>query len=305
MQRLGVIDLGTNSARLLVADVCEDGELSVVASHRVACRMGEGLSESGRIEAEAEARTAIALRKLVQAVEELGDVPLRVIATHALRAAANGTVVQGRLEECIGMPISVISGEREAHLVLGAAQHLLAAHQESLVALDLGGGSLEFAVQPFHAAHAIVPQLLSLPLGSVLMSDGMTSGVVPQQETAALAERVRQVLHSQGSAVGNVAPRVVGAGGTVVCVAALLGFPSPWNGVRFSTDALNDVVASLASMDFAERAALPAVGDRADIIVAGVIVLQEALRHLGATECVVLEYGVRAGALLALAKGEL
>jgi exopolyphosphatase/pppGpp-phosphohydrolase len=84
-----------------------------------------------------------------------------------------------------------------------------------------------------------------------------------------------------------------------------LGFPPPWNGARFSTDALPDVLTALASMEQAQRAALPAIGDRADIIVAGVVVLLEALRHLGAAECVVLEHGVRAGALLAMADDEL
>lgn len=305
-RRLGLIDLGTNSARLLVADVSQDGTWSAVLSRRIPCRLGEDLAETGRIDPVAEQRTARALADLVEQARRLGQMPLRIVATHALRTARNGVDVQGRFEESLGLPITCLSGEREAYLVLLAARQLLeASDDEPLVALDLGGGSLEIAVQPVHAARDVPARLVSLPLGAVVVSQGMSSGIVSSVERRALAQRVDALLLQEVSSLRGVARQAVVSGGTAVCAAALLGFPSPWNGVRFETAALEEITQRLAVMERAERVALPAVADRADIIVPGLVVLQRALRHAGVAQVVVLEHGVREGALLALARDEL
>jgi exopolyphosphatase/guanosine-5'-triphosphate,3'-diphosphate pyrophosphatase len=305
-RRLAIIDLGTNSARLLVADVGEEGTSSVVTSHRIPCRLGADLAETGRIDAEAEERTARALQDLLRRSAKLGQMTLRIVATHALRTARNGVAVQGRLEACIGAPITCLSGEREAHLVLLAAHQLVRpSSEEPLVAVDLGGGSLEFAVQPAHAARSVPPRLLSLPLGAVVVSEGVSSGIVSSPALQSLQERVARVLQSQAAFLRDVARVVVVSGGTAVCAAALLGFESPWNGARFAVEALEGLKRQLAVMEHAERAALPAIADRADIIVAGMVVLQQALQHVGAAQCIVLEHGVREGALLALSRDEL
>jgi len=304
--RLGIIDLGTNSARLLVADVSQDGTWFPIAEHRIACRLGAELAVTHEIDAAAEERSARALEELVQRARALGEVTLRVIATHALRAARNGAAVQKRLEARCGEPIQCLSGATEAHLVLLAAEQLLRpTADEPLVALDLGGGSLEFAVQPAHAQRRVSPRLVSLPLGAVVLAQGQGSGVVSASFIQDLRSRVRRMLAEEAATLRGVARQVVVAGGPSVCAAALLGFPAPWNGVRFAPEAFEELIGALAAMDLSERAALPAVGDRADIIVPGLIVLQEAVRHVGAADCLVLEQGVRAGALLALSRGEL
>jgi exopolyphosphatase/guanosine-5'-triphosphate,3'-diphosphate pyrophosphatase len=314
-RRYAIVDLGTNSARLLVADVPKEGAWQSVADERIACRLGEGLRDTGQIQPAAEHRTSEALQTLVSHALDLGDVTLCVLATHTLRAATNGAAVRERFEKTMGQPIKLISGEQEAALVLRTAQlYLSATPGEPLVAVDLGGGSLEFAVQPStptaesndsqeHGHNA--PELLSLALGSVVMSDGLPSGVISPEEVQALRTNVREMLQRQAPGLRGVANEVAMAGGTAVCAAAVLGYPAPWTGVRLETAALEELILTLARMDLHERTALPGVGDRADIIVAGVAVLTEALQHLGATHGIVLQHGVREGALLALAQGEL
>lgn len=312
-RRFAILDLGTNSARLLVAHVPVEGAWQSIADERIACRLGEGMRETGWIQFAAERRTSEAMQKLVAHARELGDITLRVLATHTLRVATNGPAVRQRLENAMGLSITVISGEREAALVLRTAERYLSAVPgEPLVAVDLGGGSLEFALRPVlppqepsDRQRTIPPELLSLALGSVVMSHDLPSGVIAPQRLAGLRALVQEKLRREAGALRDVVKQVAMAGGTAVCAAAMLGHPAPWTGVQLATSALEGLIAPLAAMDLPERAALPGVGDRADIIVAGLAVLTDVLQHLGATQGVVLQHGVREGALLALAQGDL
>ncbi|MFQ5600274.1 MAG: Ppx/GppA phosphatase family protein [Candidatus Krumholzibacteriia bacterium] len=301
-RRLAVIDLGTNAARLLVADVSEDGSWSPVAERRIACRLGEQLGQTGRIRHAAERRTGIALASLGERARRAGAQRLRVIATHALRAAANARDCRRRLETRTGLRILVLSGADEARLVFAAARRWVVPEPgRSLVTLDLGGGSLELARDT-----PAGPRVLSMPLGAVIGAAAIPPApAAPPRAIAGLRAAVAALLRRQAADFEAAAPQPAAAGGTVTSTARLLGIPEPLSGRRIGSADVGDVLRRVARLDLASRRRLPGIADRADIVVPALAVLCETLRHLGASNLVVLEYGLREGAIVAMHRDEL
>lgn len=296
---LAVIDVGTNSARLLVATMRPPDGWKLVHEERIACRLGAGLAETGEINAAAEARTGDAIARLLRSARAAGCVEVRVVGTHALRAAHNAVACKARLERRVGTRIQILSGEQEAALALRVARRWLPLTRE-LIALDLGGGSLEIAA---HCGETNT--IVSLALGAVLISQTLPADVVPPATLASLAAQVRSQLQRDAADFAACKAPVAAAGGTATSAARLSGFAAPLSGVWLERQTIERLAAEMARLDRTQRALVPGVGDRADIIVPGLVVLGSALAFLGAERFCVLEHGVREGALLALAAGEL
>ena len=297
-RRLAIVDVGTNSARLLVAEMQPDGAWQAVAQERIACRLGADLADTGEISSAAETRTAAAIVTLLAAARAACADALRVVATHALRAARNGDACRRRLEARTQAPIVVVSGEQEAAFALRVARRWMGSGETALVALDLGGGSLELATELDGATVAA-----SLPLGAVVLATALPPGAMALAALEPLRRRVGGELAHQAPRFAGLARPVAAAGGSATSAARLCG--QPLSGGRVQRTDIEAALARLAPLDVAARAALPGVGDRADIIVPGLVVLSTTLEFLAAAGFVVLEHGVREGALLALAAGEL
>lgn len=295
------MDLGTNSARLAVADVEHDGAWQLVVDVRVACRLGQGLASTGRLHPDAEERAMQALDQLAARARQAGAERLVVVATWALRQADNGAAFVARVQRELGLELRVLSGEAEAQLVLRAARRYAAPQLVSrLVCLDLGGGSLELA-----RAGGDEPRLVSLPLGAVVTSADLAIPT-PLATLAPLRERTRSLLCARAAGFAAACPEPVAAGGTVTSAARILGRPAPLSGVRLEAAELEALLVRLARLDLEARRRQPGLPpDRADLIVAGLAVLGETLRFLAAPALRVHEQGVREGVLLAMAAGEL
>ncbi len=301
--RAAAIDLGTNSVRLLVAEATEGGGYRILDDEKVQVRLGEALASTGQISPAAWERTREALVRMRQIAEGLGATSLAAVATSAVREAGNGRAFLRAMRKETGLPLTLISGEEEARLAaISALSQFDPGHGPFAVA-DLGGGSLEVVM----GAGRNLEEIHSLPVGAVVLTERFLSGDPPSREAEArLRRHVRKALREAIPPPQTPAPYLIGSGGTVTQL-ALLDRAQRGGGGDFSSvqgyELLHaDVVhtaAMLARRTLKERKAVPGMNpERADIIVAGAVVLDELLRHLSANAVRVNWQGIRGGLIL-------
>ena len=307
MMRVAVADVGTNSTHLLVAEA-RPGGFWVLDALKDRTRLGEYLGAQGNITEEGYTRLSRTLRQFRELAASLGVPELRVYATSAMRGAPNGEAVAQRLLAEVGVYPVAISGEREGQLTyLGAAGSVQFGPDNLL--LDLGGGSLELV----RGDEAQPRNVLSLPLGSVRMQLRYLTQEPPRQrDLDALRGYVRGMLEGQLDAFRvKEGTRVFGSSGTFETLAGVMLARQPGgrvgsrageersiNGVTFSTAELDQLIGELRRMTPARRAKVPGLDPkRADIIVAGAVVLHTALELLGAGAVTVSEGALREGML--------
>jgi exopolyphosphatase/guanosine-5'-triphosphate,3'-diphosphate pyrophosphatase len=279
--RVAAVDLGTNSTRLLVADV-EDGRLDDVLRLTKITRLGEGVDKRKRLLPAPIARVRNVLTDFRREAERLGAERVLAVATSAVRDAENGEAFLGEVEWSYGFRTRLLSGDEEAQLTFRGASTGRKVAEDTLV-IDIGGGSTELVVgRPeglsFHD---------SIDMGAVRMTERFLHSDPPtQDELEACAASVRQLLAER--VPEEVQPRsAIGTGGTITSIAALhLGLAEydgeqveghllPREGVQAQLD-------RLASLPLAERREVPALDpDRAPVIVAGTVILSEVLDHFG------------------------
>ncbi|MGY2895232.1 Ppx/GppA phosphatase family protein [Deinococcus sp. UYEF24] len=320
MMRVAVADVGTNSTHLLIAEA-RPGGFRVLDALKDRTRLGECLDEENNITEEGYSRLAHSLRQFRELAASQGVQELRAYATSAMRGAPNGEAVAARLRAEVGVYPVIISGEREGQLTyLGAAGSVHFGPDNLL--LDLGGGSLELA----RGGMGEAVQVVSLPLGSVRMHAQFLSGTPASKPprkpdlNALKAHALRLLSAEIGLFRLESGTRVFGSSGTFETLAAVIlarstpARPSAArgsltgsaansegagvNGLSFSTAALGDLLQDLCRMTAARRAKVPGLdAKRADIIVAGALVLHTALELLGAETVTVSAGALREGML--------
>jgi exopolyphosphatase/guanosine-5'-triphosphate,3'-diphosphate pyrophosphatase len=302
-KRVAVIDVGTNSTRLLVADV-SGGRVSPLDRRSTVTRLGRGVDLSGHLSSEAIEDVCSAIGGYIGVIEELGAETVDVIATSAVRDADNGSAFIAELRERFALSARVLDGEEEARSTyMGATSEALP--KEPTLVVDIGGGSTELIVGSgreitFHD---------SLQVGVVrhterhIASDPPTAG-----EMEALATDVRGLI--EASVGGGVEARHgIAVAGTPTSLAAVeMGLepydPSRVHGHVLALPSIQRMLSSLASVPLAERVEIPGLHpDRAPTIVAGVVVLVETMRAFGLEQITVSEHDILYGT--ALAAGEL
>jgi exopolyphosphatase/guanosine-5'-triphosphate,3'-diphosphate pyrophosphatase len=301
--RLAAIDLGSNTIRLLVADVDRGTGLRPVHDEQVVARLGQGLARSGVLAPEAMERALTAVRRCRDRARALGAARVLVVATAAVRQARNRDEFLGRLAGEIGVVARVASGAEEARLTrLGAASGLPALAPSDVV-LDIGGGSTELIV----GGEARAATAVSLALGCVELVEGfLHADPVDWAEYAACAAHVAGRLAAEAwPAIRPLAPRqVVGTAGTITTLAALdLGLTAyeaaRVQGHRLTAGRIEALLHRLGALPLAERARLPGLEPgRADLVIAGIAVAQGVLAGLDLGELLVSDRGLREGILL-------
>lgn len=302
--RLATIDLGSNTVRLLVADV-EPGRAGwrAVDQDQKVTRLAEGLAATGCLAEAAMARTRATTVEFVRRARAAGAARIEVVATSAVREAGNGRQFAAAVGEATGAVVRVISGAEEARLTLRGALHALQPVEGPTIVFDIGGGSTEYVLTRAGAVDAAV----SLRLGVVPLAEQYPfPGPVDRDRYAALSADVgAQLAHGLPLSIRSAgAARLVGTAGTVTTLAALdLGLArydvSRVHGHRLSHDAVAALLARLGALDVRARAALPCLEPgRADLIVAGIAIVVETMACLGALEVVVSDHGLREGLLL-------
>ena len=299
--RVAVIDVGTNSARLLVADVA-GGRVSPVERRTTVTRLGRGVDLCGRLSAEAIEEACVAIGGYVATVEELGAESVDAIATSAVRDAENGSAFVAELRERFALSARVLDGEEEARLTyLGATSEQ--PPSEPTLVVDIGGGSTELIV----GSGTEISFHTSLQVGVVRHSERHIGSDPPTAvELEALAADVRGLIEG---AVGDgvEAGAGIAVAGTPTSLAAIeLGLepydPARVHGHVLQLPSIQRMLSQLASTPLARRVEIPGLHpDRAPTVVAGVVILVETMRAFGLERIEVSEHDILYGAALSAA----
>ncbi|HEY8473450.1 MAG TPA: Ppx/GppA phosphatase family protein [Natronosporangium sp.] len=303
---MAAIDCGTNSVRLLVADLPEsgDGELADLTRRMEIVRLGEGVDRTGRLAPQALARTGAALADYAAEIRRLGAERVRMVATSASRDAANADEFTAMVHDTLGIAPEVISGDEEARLsYLGAVRGLPASARPPYLVADIGGGSTELVTGGQEVRHAV-----SVDIGCVRMTERHLHDDPPTPTQVAAAEAdieaaVRPALAAVGglSTGGAAAGTLVGLAGSVTTVAALaLGLPAYQperiHHARIGYRQVAKVTADLLGMSREQRLALPVMHPgRADVIAGGAMILRIVMAIAGAAEVIASEHDILDG----------
>lgn len=301
-KRVGVIDVGTNSARLLVADV-EDGRVAPVERRSTVTRLGRGVDLSGRLSAEAIEAACGAIEPYVARLGELEAGTVDVVATSAVRDAGNGSAFVAELRERFALSARVLDGEEEARLTyLGATSEHSPA--EPTLVVDIGGGSTELIVGTGEA----ISFHTSMQAGVVRHTERHVASDPPTAaELEALATDVRGLIEAAVPA-GTEAAAGIAVAGTPNSLAAIDLELVPFDPLRvqghvLTFPAIQRTLSRLASVPLAERVQIPGLHpDRAPTIVAGVVILVETMRAFGLEAIEASEHDILYGAAIAAAR---
>jgi exopolyphosphatase/guanosine-5'-triphosphate,3'-diphosphate pyrophosphatase len=294
--RVAAIDCGTNSIRLLIADVIGD-TLTDVARRMEIVRLGEGVDRTGMLAPEAIARTRRALIGYAAEIAELGITRVRMVATSASRDASNAEDFRAMVRGVLGVDPEVISGDGEARLSFTGAVRGLEADPPYLV-VDIGGGSTEFVTGRSTSELAI-----SMDIGCVRMTERhLRSDPPTAAEIVAAEQDITSAVDIALAAVpGRAAKTLVGLAGSVTTVTALaLDLPaydaSRIHHARVSYDEVAKVTADLLAATVTERRALPVMHPgRADVIGAGALILRTIMERSGQSSVVASEHDILDG----------
>ena len=307
MTRVAAIDCGTNSIRLLIADVDQaTGMLSDLVRTMRVVRLGEGIDRTGEFSQGALARTFAACDEFAALLAARGNPPLRFVATSATRDAGNRADFMAGVSARLGVEPDVIPGAEEAELsfvgaVRGLPRGLLA---EPVLVVDIGGGSTEFVLGGELPSHSI-----SVNVGCVRMTERHLRSDPPSAGEVDLVEAdLADALAAVASAVPvGDARTLVGVAGSVTTVAAMAlelkaYDPAVLHGAVVTRDQVERVTGKLLAMTREQRAALPFMHEgRVDVIAGGAMVLRALMRAFGQQQVIASETDILDGIVYRLA----
>jgi exopolyphosphatase/guanosine-5'-triphosphate,3'-diphosphate pyrophosphatase len=300
-RRVAVIDIGSNSTRLLVADVL-DGRVTPIERRSTVTRLGRGVDLSGRLAAEAIEAACAAVDPYVATLQELGAEAVDAVATSAVRDAENGSAFIAELRERFALSARVLDGDEEARLTyLGATSE----HSPAVptLVLDIGGGSTEMVVGKGREAawHS------SLQAGVVRHTERHLVADPPRAvELEALAADLRGLIET-ATADAPRAEAGIAVAGTPTSLAAIELELDPYDpklvhGHVLELRSIQRMLSRLAAVPLAERRQIRGLhADRAPTILAGVVILVEAMRAFDLDQITVSEHDILYGAAIALA----
>jgi len=294
--RVGAVDLGTNSTRLLVADV-EEGRVAEVVRRLAITRLGEGVDESHELLPAAIGRVHAVLDEYAREAAALEAEHVLAVATSAVRDAANGAAFLHGLGDRYGWETRLLDGEEEAETTFRGVTSDRALEADTLL-VDIGGGSTELVV----GGPDGVSSAVSLQAGCVRLTERfLTSDPPTAGELEAAAAQVRSLLPPLA------VESAVGVAGTITTVAAIdLGLaeydPIRIHGHRIAREAVDGVLTDLAALPLAARELVPGLEPaRAPVIVGGLVVLREVMERYGLGEIEASERDILHGTALAAA----
>ncbi|MGW5670648.1 Ppx/GppA phosphatase family protein [Micromonospora sp. NPDC003776] len=309
---MAAIDCGTNSIRLLVADLPDPSAgpaapLADVSRRMEIVRLGQGVDRTGRLAPEAIERTRVALADYAAEIEKLGADRVRMCATSATRDAANAADFRNMVEQTLGVAPEVVTGDEEARLSFtGAVRGLPADAEPPYLVVDIGGGSTEFVVGTREAG---VRAAVSMDIGCVRMTERHLHGDPPSLDeiAAAQADIAVAVDRALEAVPGREAATLVGLAGSVTTVVAIAqGLreydPARIHHARVSYEQVAEVTADLLAKTREQRLAIPVMHPgRADVIGAGALVLRVIMERAGMPSVVASEHDILDGIAWSLA----
>jgi exopolyphosphatase / guanosine-5'-triphosphate,3'-diphosphate pyrophosphatase len=300
--RCAFIDIGTNTILCLIAELRDGGRFRVLDDLAEITRLGQGVDRTGLISQEGEQRSSAVLRGYLAACKTLGVGEVIAVGTSALRDARNSLEVRQRWHLELGLEVRVIGGDDEARYSFLAAQRGLPLTADELLVIDIGGGSTEF----IRGNDSGVTHALSLNLGSVRLTERfIRSDPVRAEEVADLTSAIDNELVALGQHWRHlvVASTWVGTAGTFTTMAAvekkLIRYShSVVHGSHLAHVEVQRQVQLYRSKTLAERKAIPGLEPkRADVILAGAVLIDRMMTLFGARQLIVSDQGVRYGLL--------
>ncbi len=303
---VAVIDIGSNSGRVVVYEILPEGHLRILASSRASLRLVSDLKEDNTLSDQAINRTLDALADFHALAVGSGARKTLAVATSAIRDAANGPALLTRVRRELGLRLRIISGQEEAHY--GALGALRGLPVESGVMFDLGGGSLQITLY----RNRRIGREWSFPLGALRLSDTFLSADPPSdRDQRRLAAHVRKVLREIPLPSLGDRGCLVGTGGTVRNLAKIdlrsRSYPLPrLHGYRLERERVEEMVELLSSRRQDRLASVPGLNDdRVDSIVGGALATSTLMKILEADHLQVSGQGVREGLAASLVSDQL
>ncbi len=313
------LDLGTNNCRLLIARPTVDG-FRVIDSFSRIVRLGEGLSQTGRLSEAAIARTISALTVCRDKMRIHGVARARMIATEACRSAANGIQFLEDVRDRLGIQLEIVDRETEAHLAAAGCGALADQNARSIVLFDIGGGSSEIVWlsgeegrggEGFDDSTARrIRAWESLRLGVVTLAEKFGGNDVSDETFAAMTQFVADQLAPFALRVAGEARcahfHLLGTSGTVTTIAGVhLNLPRydrrQIDGLWLTSSEVDATIGRLRSMTYAQRSANPCIGhERADLVLAGCAILEAIRQSFPAERIRIADRGLREGMLTQL-----
>ena len=305
---LAAIDIGTNSIHMVVVRVNPAlPAFTIISTEKDTVRLGDRDPKTGDLTPAAMGRAIAALQRCQKLAKSLNAEHIVAVATSAVREAPNGRDFLKQVNAELGLFVNLISGYEEARRIyLGVLSGMEFNNQPHII-IDIGGGSTELILGDSHEPRS----LSSTKVGAVRLSaEFITTDPISNSEFQYLQAYVRGMLERPVEELlahlePGEQPRLVGTSGTIESLATIharekLGMvPNPLNGYQLSRKDLKEMVKRLASLSYAERAAIPGMSDRrSEIIVAGALILLEAMTLLGVESLMIGERALREGVIV-------
>jgi len=301
-KRFAAIDIGTNTMLLLAAELAGSGTFRVLADRAEITRLGEGVDRNGRIGSDGEERSLRVLGEYLQICRDLGVDEIVAVGTSALRDARNAANFRIRVRGELGLDLRILSGEEEASYSYLAVQRGLDLKGKEILVVDVGGGSTEFI---WGEGDRLV-RLASLDLGSVRLTERfLLSDPAREEECSRLTADIDEKLRSRLAAWSTERGfhKMVGIAGTFTTLAAVArGLTryshSDVHGSRLGRVEVQRQVRLFESKTVAERKAIPGLEpQRADVILAGALLIDRIMAFFRLDEVMVSDQGIRYGLL--------
>jgi len=306
-RRLAAIDVGTNSIRLVVAEVTPDRSSRIIDDEKVVARLGRGLSMTGRLDEVAMHDAAQAVTHLATIAGGFGATRIRAVATCAVREAANGADFLELVRDMAGVELDIVSAEDEARLAFVSVANAFDLRGMDVAVMDVGGGSTEIVL----CSDELVERIGTLEVGAVRLSEELQLGAEPVPDAAyrALKQRIDRELHRRLGKMPFRPQLLIGTGGTFTNLAAMSmhrgtkgrsddTLPFNVRGYELQYSEVKHLLELLRKMPLRERSGVAGLNpDRADIIVAGMAIIDRTMKHLRVNRLRVHDGGIRAGLL--------
>ena len=301
MERMASIDIGTNSVKLLVADIEDQKIADVVEEKPVITRLGEGVDKARKLLPEAMDRTLAVIEDFKWQAEFLGAQEIIAVATSAVRDADNRDEFVQNVKTRTGLEPLVISGEEEARLTFMGACSDPELRSRKLILVDVGGGSSEFIV----GQGGEVEERFSIDTGCVrLTEEFINSDPIDRAELDKAVEHIKSLLYRQLGRIPMDDRKMVGVGGTITSLAAIHQRMETYDPDRIhryvlKRKKLNKILDRLSQMKLEDRKKVTGLpSQRADVIVAGAAIFSVIMGMLDVKEIIVSNRGIRYGVLL-------
>lgn len=309
---LAALDLGTNNCRLLIAHPKDDAFRVVDAFSRIV-RLGQGITNTGALSAEAMDRTLDALRVCADKMKRRDVTLSRVVATEACRRAGNGDAFINRVKAETGLQLEVISNREEAELALAGCLPLFDKRIPNAIVFDIGGGSTELAwTRHDREGRRLGLEVMSMPIGVVTLTEKYGGDHFKGETYRAMIDECLDRLnafdatHGIAERVAEGSVQMLGTSGTVTTLAGLRLNLKRYirdrvDGTSLDFGDVRRLAGDLAGMGFEDRAAFPCIGqERADLVVAGCAILEAICELWPVGRLRVADRGVREGILFGL-----